>query len=659
MEGKHLDIKKLSSAGVVVALGIVFGDLGTSPLYVMKAIVNGGSEFNELLIYGSMSCIFWTLTLQTTIKYVLITMRVNNKGEGGIYALFALLKRKSSWAAILTMIGASALLADGVITPAITVTSSIEGLQLFNPEIPVIAIVLIIFTILFFMQKYGTNVVGASFGPIMVIWFLMLSILGLSQLVNHPEVLKALNPYYAILFLNRYPGGFILLGSVFLATTGAEALYSDLGHCGMKNIRISWIFVKTSLVLNYFGQCSWLIMNGGLHNQTNPFYGIMPGWFLVPGIIIATVAAIIASQALITGSFTLVSEAISLNFWPKLKILNPTFLKGQVYVPYVNWFLWVACSFVVIFFRESSNMEAAYGLSITLTMIMTTVLLSSYFYQKQVDHRLILLLLVVFLTIEGSFLIANLHKFSNGGWFTLLLASLFFLIMYGWYFGRKLKNRYVTFIRLDKYIELFKMLANDNSVPKMATNLVYVIKANMPDQVESKVIFSIFHKQPKRATTYWFIHVDRTDEPDTFEYKVKHIIPEVLIRIDFYLGFKVEPKINLYFKEVLEDLKDSGEIKLESCFESLRKRSFPADFLYILIDRVMTRDNQLSTQEIITLALHNISRLICISDVSALQLDSTNTIEEQVPITVYQPPEERISRSVQKQIIQTTFDQIY
>jgi KUP system potassium uptake protein len=641
---RNTDIKKLSFAGVVVALGIVFGDLGTSPLYVMKAIVNGGSEFNELLIYGSMSCIFWTLTLQTTIKYVLITMRADNKGEGGIYALFALLKKKSSWAAILTMVGASALLADGVITPAITVTSSIEGLQLFNSGIPVIAIVLLIFTVLFFMQQFGTNVVGSSFGPIMVAWFLMLSSLGLTQLVSHPEVLKALDPYYTVLFLTKYPGGFILLGAVFLATTGAEALYSDLGHCGIKNIRISWVFVKISLILNYLGQCAWLITQGKIQTGINPFYAIMPEWFLIPGILIATAAAIIASQALITGSFTLISEAISLNFWPKLKILHPTFLKGQVYVPYVNWFLWIACSFVVIFFRESSNMEAAYGLSITLTMIMTTLLLSYYLYQKKTDHRLILLLLVVYLTIEGSFLIANLHKFSHGGWFTILLASLFFLIMYGWYFGRKLKNRYVTFVRLDKYIELFKSLVKDDSVPKMATNLVYIIKANIADQVESKVVYSIFHKQPKRANTYWFIHVDRTDEPDTFEYRVTNIIPEVLIRIDFYLGFKVEPKISLYFKEVLEDLVESKEIKLESSFDSLRKRSFPSDFLYILIDRVMIRDYQLSTLENATLALHNISRLICISDVKALHLDSTNTIEEKVPISITQNQIGRICR---------------
>ncbi|MCX6326181.1 MAG: KUP/HAK/KT family potassium transporter [Bacteroidia bacterium] len=641
---RHLDIKRLSFAGIIVTLGIVFGDLGTSPLYVMKAIVNGGSEFNELLIYGSMSCIFWTLTLQTTIKYVIITLKVSNKGEGGIYALFALIKRKSSWAAILTMIGAGALLADGVITPAITVTSSIEGLRLFNPEIPVVVIVLLIFAVLFFMQQFGTNVIGGSFGPIMVIWFSMLGILGFSQLSQHPGVLRALNPEYAYRFLSEYPGGFILLGSVFLATTGAEALYSDLGHCGLKNIRVSWIFVKVALLLNYFGQCAWLIMKGGLQNDVNPFYGIMPEWFLLPGIIIATAAAIIASQALISGSYTLISEAISLNFWPKIRISHPTFLKGQVYVSSVNWFLWIACSFVVIFFRQSSNMEAAYGLSITLTMIMTTLLLSYYLLQKGVYHKLVLLLLFVFLTIEGSFLIANLHKFNHGGWFTILLAALFFLIMYGWYFGRKLKNRYVTFTNLNKYIELFNDLSKDDSVAKTATNLVYIIKANRPDQVESKVIYSIFQKQPKRADTYWLLHVDKIDEPNRFDYKVTQIIPGVLIRVDFHIGFKVEPKINLYFKEVLEDLMASGEIKLESSFVSLRKHSLPADFKYVLIDRIMPRDYELSGIENITLALHSISRLLCISDVKALQLDSANTIEEQVPITIDQPLEKRISR---------------
>lgn len=641
---KHIDIRKLSFSGVIIALGIVFGDLGTSPLYVMKAIVTGGSEFNDLLITGSMSCIFWTITLQTTLKYVLITLRANNKGEGGIFALFALLKKKSGLPAVLTMAGASALLADGVITPAITVTSSIEGLKLFNPGIPVITIVLLIFTILFLMQQFGTNLVGGLFGPVMAIWFIMLGALGFFQLTGNPEVLKSLNPYYAFLFLGKYPGGFILLGAVFLATTGAEALYSDLGHCGIRNIRISWIFVKTSLLINYFGQCSWIIKNGGLKGDINPFYGIMPGWFLIPGVVIATAAAIIASQALISGSFTLVSEAVSLNFWPKVKILNPTSHKGQVYVPFINWFLWIACSFVVIFFRESSNMEAAYGLSITLTMIMTTFLLSFYLISKKTDHRFIFFLLAGFLTIEGSFLAANLHKFSSGGWFTILLASFFFIIMYGWYFGRKLKNRYVTFTDLSRHYEWFRALACDESVPVRATNIVYIIKANNPEEVESKVLYSIFHKQPKRAKTYWLLHVDKTDEPDTFKYMVTHIIPGVLIRVDFYLGFKAEARINYYFQQVLEEIRESGEIKLESSFESIKKHSLPPDFLFILIDRVMPGDFKLTIHENIILTLHNISRFFCLSDVNALQLDPTNTQEEKVPIIISRNGDERIKR---------------
>ena len=640
----HLDIKKLSFAGFIMTLGVVYGDLGTSPLYTMRAILIAGKDnINELLIYGTLSCIFWTLTLQTTIKYILITLRADNNGEGGIFALFALIRKKSGWAAILTMAGGAALLADGVITPSITVTSAVEGLRYFNADIPVVPIVLIIFAALFFIQQFGTNFVGGSFGPIMVMWFLMLGIFGFSQIIYFPDIFRAINPAYAVKFLTEYPGGFILLGAVFLCTTGAEALYSDLGHCGRSNIRVSWIFVKATLLLNYFGQGAYVMYNH-ITDTGNPFFSIMPSWFLLPGILISTAAAIIASQALISGSYTLLSEAVSLNFWPKIRILHPTFVQGQVYLPFVNWFLWITCSLVVFSFKESSNMEAAYGLAITITMIMTTLLLSYYSYQKGWNHRLVLLMLTVYLTIEGSFLVANLHKFKYGGWFTLMLASLYFIVMYGWYFGRKLKNRYVTFTDLYKYINLFKDLSKDTSVPKTATNLVYIIKANRPDQVESKVIYSIFQKQPKRADTYWFLHVDRIDEPDRMDYQVTEIIPGILIRVDFHIGFKVEPKINLYFREVLEDMMAAGEIKLESTYESLRKYSMPADFKYVLIDRIMPNDYKLSGVENITLALHSLSRLLCISDVKALQLDSANTIEEQVPITIDQPVEKRIIR---------------
>ena len=639
------DIKKLSLLGVIVTMGIVFGDLGTSPLYTMRAILIGsGGNFSELLVYGSLSCIFWTLTLSTTVKYILITLKADNNGEGGIFALFALLRKKSSWGAILTMIGGAALLADGVITPSITVTSAVEGLQMINRDIPVVPIVIVILAALFFIQQFGTNFIGSSFGPIMLIWFFMLGVLGVAQLAHHPFILEAVNPVYAYRFLSEYHGGFILLGAVFLAVTGAEALYADLGHCGRANIRVSWIYVKICLLLNYFGQGAWLLLNYNQGTDINPFFEIMPQWLLLPGIIVATVAAIIASQAIISGSFTQISEAISLNFWPKLNVLNPTNIKGQVYLPVVNWFLWIASSVVVIAFKKSDNMSAAYGLAINITLIITTILLAYYLFQKGTNHRLILFFVMFYLATEFSFLIANLHKFANGGWFAFLIASLFFVIMYGWYFGRKLKNRYVTFTNLNKYTDMFRDLAMDESVSKTATNLVYLIKANRIDQVESKVIHSIFLKQPKRAETYWLLHVDKIDEPDRMDYRVSHIIPGILIRIDFHIGFKVEPKINLFFREVLEDLTGSGEIKLESSYESLRKHMIPADFKFILIDRVMPRDYNLSNIDTLTLTLHSFSRLICISDVRALQLDSANTIEEKVPITIDQTVGKRIKR---------------
>ena len=640
----HFDIRKLSLAGIVVTLGIVYGDLGTSPLYTVRAIIGNAKTFNELLIFGSLSCVFWTLTMQTTIKYIIITLRADNKGEGGIFALFALIKRKSVWVAILAMIGGCALLADGVITPAITVTTSIEGLRLINPAITVVPIVLIIFAVLFFMQQFGTNVVGASFGPIMVIWFLMLGILGFSQIIHYPAILHAFNPVYAIRFLMHFPGGFILLGAVFLCTTGAEALYSDIGHCGRANIRASWVFVKITLILNYFGQGAWIMMHYTPGSEVLPFFAIMPKWFLLTGILISTAASIIASQALISGSFTLISEAVSLNFWPQIKISNPTFVKGQVYIPFVNWSLWIMCSLVVIFFRESSNMEAAYGLAITITMIMTTLLLSYYLRQTGAKIWIPILVMIVFLSIEGSFLIANLHKFKYGGWFTLLLAAIYFLVMFGWYFGRKIKNRHITFINLGDYIQLFKDLRNDKSVPRLATNIVYIIKANRQDQVESKVIYSIFEKQPKRADTYWLLHIDRVDEPNRFDYKVNHIIPGVLIRVDFHIGFKVDPKINLYFREVVEDLVKSGEIKLDSSFESMKKHGFPGDFKFVLLDRIMLRDFKLSNTDNFILAIRNIARHLSIPEDRALQLDPTSTIVEKIPIIIHQPVARRITR---------------
>lgn len=637
-------IGKVTLAGLIITLGIVFGDIGTSPLYVMKAITSGAVEVNRMLIFGALSCIFWTLTLQTTLKYVIITLRADNHGEGGIFALFALIKKKSDLIAIVTMVGGSALLADGIITPSITVTSSIEGLQLINPSVPVVPLVLTILTLLFFFQQFGTGFMGKAFGPVMLVWFLMLIVLGLGQLAQGAEVLAAVNPVYAIQFLVNYPGAVILLGAVFLSTTGAEALYSDLGHCGIQNIRLSWIFVKISLLINYFGQGAWLLNHLDQAKDMNTFYAIMPHWFLMPGILISTAAAIIASQALISGSYTLISEAVSLNLWPKIKILYPTIIKGQVYIPFVNWFLWIACTFVVIFFGESSKMEAAYGLSITITMIMTTMLLSVYLRNQKVNRVTVAFLLTLFLTIEGTFLYANLHKFANGGWLTIVLALMFFTVMYGWYFGRKIKNQYITFVNYRKDLELFRALSLDTSVPKIATNLVYITKANELNQIESKIMYSIFNKHPKRANTYWFLHIDNVESPDTFEYVVHHIIPGVLIKVEFRLGFKIERRINFYFRQVLEDMEKNGEISMTSQYDSLKPYAIPADFLFINLDRILTNDYQLSPVKRFTMGLHNFVRRFGITDVKALGLDTSNVIEEKVPIVIAVSEKRRISR---------------
>jgi len=644
MEKSHTGIKKITLAGLVVTLGIVYGDIGTSPLYVMNAIMKGGAEINELLIYGALSCIFWTLTLQTTLKYVIITLQADNHGEGGIFALFALVRRKTNLIAIITMLGGSALLADGVITPAITVTSAIEGLNILYDSVPVVPIVLTIFLLLFFFQQFGSGVIGKIFGPVMFLWFMLLAILGINQLTHGIDVMAAMNPYYAIKFLAVYPEAIILLGAVFLATTGAEALYSDLGHCGIKNIRLTWIFVKISLLLNYFGQGAWLLAHLSEAKNVNVFYTIMPQWFLIPGVIIATSAAVIASQALISGSYTLISEAITLNVWPKIRVLYPSSVKGQVYIPFVNWLLWIACSFVVIYFGESSNMEAAYGLSITITMIMTTLLLSVYLNKRKMNIFLRIFMLSLFLTIEGTFLYANLHKFMDGGWLTILLASFFFVIMYSWYFGRKIKNKFITFTSLKKETEVIYELSMDYNVPKIATNLVYITKANKLDQIESKIMYSIFNKHPKRANTYWFLHIDSLDTPDTFEYTVHHIVPGVVIKVEFHLGFKIERRINVYFKQVLEDLEKTHEISMVSHYKSLKRHSIPADFLFVNLDRVMINDYKLPGLKRFTMGMHNLIRKMGINDVKAYGLDTSNVIEEKIPIVIAREEKKRIKR---------------
>jgi KUP system potassium uptake protein len=646
-------INKVSLASLIIALGIIYGDIGTSPLYVLNAIING-RIISEKLILGSLSCIIWTLTLQTTVKYVWLTLKADNKGEGGIFSLYALVRRQKRWLVLPAMIGGAALLADGMITPPISVTSAIEGLR----EMPalrdieqstIVYLVLGILLILFFLQQFGTDSIGKLFGPIMFIWFGMLAVLGSNHLLDDLEIFRALSPHYAIELLTTYPKGFWLLGAVFLCTTGAEALYSDLGHCGKQNIRYSWIFVKTCLILNYLGQGAWLLSkyNGRVFDTVkgSVFYSIMPQWFLIPGIIIATAAAIIASQALISGSFTLISESMRLNLWPKMRINYPTEEKGQQYIPGINFLLFLGCCGITLYFRNSAHMQAAYGLAITLCMLATSILFANFLISRRAKSGFIYLYLIVYLTIELSFLFANLEKFPHGGFVTLIVGGGLFAIMYVWFRARKIKNRYVEFVRMENYIPQVQELSNDRSVAKFATHLVYMTSANNPKEIEHKIIYSILNKKPKRADIYWFVHIDTLDDPYTAEYSVDHIIPNEIIRVEFRLGFRIEPKINLMLRKVVEDMVKNKEVNITSRYESLEKNNVVGDFQIIVMEKYLSQDNELPFFERVVMKLYFWLKELSLSEERGFGLDPSNVTIEKFPLIVSSIPNFNLKRT--------------
>ena len=647
---------KVTLAGLLIALGIIYGDIGTSPLYVLNAITSG-KVITEELVVGALSLIIWTLTLQTTIKYVILTLEADNRGEGGIFSLFALVRRRKKWLVIPAMIGGAALLADGMITPPITVTSAIEGLKQVPAfsgitQTTIISIVIAILVVLFFIQQFGTAFIGRVFGPVMLGWFLMLALLGLVHLSDDLHVFRAFNPWYGLKLLATYPNGFYILGGVFLCTTGAEALYSDLGHCGKWNIRYSWIFVKSCLILNYLGQGAWLLSHYGGQAITaemitagfNPFYGVMPEWFRYFGIAIATAAAIIASQALISGSFTLISEAIRLNLWPKFKIVYPTEARGQLFIPAINILLFLGCVGIVLHFKKAANMEAAYGLAITLCMIATSILFSNYLVIRRTRRALVYLYLLVFLAIEASFLWANMEKFPHGGYVAVIVGGFLFFIMYDWYKARKIKNRYVEFIRLDHYIPKIQELSNDRSVPKYATHLVYLTSADNPKEIEHKIIYSILNRKPKRADIYWFIHVDTLDDPYTAEYTVEHIIPNDIIRVEFRLGFRVQPRINLLFRKVVEDLVAGKEVNITSRYESLEKNNVVGDFSFIVMEKYLSQDNELPIWERLLMKVHFWLKEVSLSEERGFGLDASNVVVEKFPLVVSPVTNVRLKR---------------
>ena len=640
------NFNKATPVGLIIALGIVYGDLGTSPLYVFNSIIRD-KVITPTLILGGLSCIIWTLTLQTTIKYIILTLKADNNGEGGIFSLYALIRRQKKWLVFPAMIGGASIMADGMITPPITVTSAVEGLK----QIPffssisgteIIYIVIIILLALFFSQQFGTANIGKFFGPIMFFWFLMLLVLGSMHLFDNMNIFKALNPYYAIQLLTLYPNGFFILGAVFLCTTGAEALYSDLGHCGRGNIRISWIYVKIALIINYLGQGAWLLANFKgqiftkdiIDNGFNPFYGIMPNSFKIIGIAIATIAAVIASQALISGSFTLISESMRLNLWPKMKINYPTEERGQLYIPGINTLMLVGCLGVVIYFQTSSNMEAAYGLAITLCMLATSILFANFLISRRTPRIWVYIYLAVYLTIELSFLIANLQKFPHGGFVTLIISGGLFTVMYVWYRARKIKNRYVEFVRLDQYLPTIQELSNDMSIPKYATHLVYLTSANNPKEIEHKIVYSILNRKPKRADIYWFVHVDTQDDPYTADYTVETIVPNEVIRVELRLGFRMEPRINLMFKKVVQDMVANKEVNITSRYESLQKNKVVGDFQFIVLEKFLSQDNELPIFEKLIMKLYFWIKKVSLSEERGFGLEQSNVTIEKFPLIV-------------------------
>ena len=626
---------KVSLWGLLITLGIVFGDIGTSPLYVMKAVLHTGETIDQRTILGALSCIIWTLTLQTTIKYVCVALRADNNGEGGILALYALLRRlKSKWIYILAIIGASTLLADGIITPAITVTTAIEGLESISPHLPVIPITLAIITIIFFVQRFGTESIGKSFGVFMLLWFLLLGIVGIISITSYPLILKAFNPYYAALLLAKSPQWFLILGAVFLCTTGAEALYSDLGHCGRKNITISWAFVKTMLILNYLGQGAWVLSHVQTASTVNPFFSIMPQSMLFFAIIMATGAAIVASQALISGTFSILSEAMNLHFWPRMRIKHPTQVKGQLYIPVINLAMYIGVVLIILLFRDSSHMEAAYGLAITITMLMTTLLLGSYLHTKGVSRLIIILFIGAYCTIEGIFLAANLSKFLAGGWCTMLIGGILFLMMYVWIRAIKIRNHYISSKPLDDYYQIISDIKADMSIPKYASNLVYINHASKEGTVDDKLVYSIINKQPKRADHYWLINMDFVDTPDTLEYDCEVLIPNTLYNITMHIGFRIEPRVSLYLRQVVEDLVANKKVDLTSNYPSLRKNGISGDFRFIIIHRVYYPENSVNRQQNLLMNFYALISKIGIDEPKALGLDTSMVMVERVPLII-------------------------
>jgi KUP system potassium uptake protein len=647
---KKNDISKLKFGGILVALGVVYGDIGTSPLYVMKSIIegNGGLEnISENFILGALSLVFWTITILTTIKYVMLTLNADNNGEGGIFSLYTLVRRQGRWLIIPAMIGGSALLADGMLTPAVTVTSAVEGLEIIpkfdallghNQNI-IIIIVIAIISFLFFIQHFGTDLIGKLFGPIMLIWFCTLAFFGIINLSHDWTLLRALSPHYAIgiLFSNENKLGFFILGGVFLSSTGAEALYSDLGHVGKKNIYGSWPFVKICLLLNYFGQGAWILAaknNPAFLNAEglNPFYRMVPEHFLIYSIIISTLAAIIASQALISGSFTLVSEAIKLNLFPRLHIKYPSSSKGQLYMPSVNKVLWLVCIGIVLYFKSSAHMEAAYGLAITVTMLMTTILLFNYLLKQKISPAIAVTMLIFFGMFELSFFISNAVKFMHGGYVAVLIAFAILSLMYVWIKSHYIKIRLLEYVQIEDFKKQLNLLRQDVDRPKYATNLVYLTNSEYTKKIERNIMYSILDKRPKKADVYWFVNIVVTDNPYDAEYEIETFGTSYIVKVQLRLGFRVDQRLNVYLRQISTDLVKSGEIEIQSRNYTIMPDRKVGDFRFTIIVEQLSYDSNLSFGDAFLYKTKLFIKKFTVSPTKWFGLETSDVDIENVPL---------------------------
>ena len=656
--------KRMSAAGLLIAIGIVYGDIGTSPLYVMKSIVegNGGiGNVNRDFIIGSISLVLLTVTLLTTLQTVIIALKATNHGEGGIFALYTLVRKRAKWLVLPALIGGAAILADGTLTPAVTVTTAIEGLKglNFGGNVPVstqnmvIAITVVILLVLFSIQKMGTSIIGKAFGPIMFLWFTFLGVMGVMNMAGDWSILQAINPIYAIrLLVSPYnKAGLFILGSIFLATTGAEALYSDVGHVGKSNIIGSWPFVFVCLSLNYFGQGVWILNNptyrpadGGV---LNPFFEMIPANIRLFAIILATIAAVIASQALITGSFTLVAEASGLKFLPRMNINYPSNEKGQIYIPSINKGICVATIAIVLYFQTSAHMEAAYGLSITISMLMTTILLYEWLVMKKVNTVWNWIFLIFFGVLDIMFMISSLTKFTHGGYVSLFIAGAIGFVMYVWYYGNKVRDKREArnaYVRLDEYTDMLTNLSHDENYPTYATNLVYMANVKYNKFIKREILYSILDKRPKRAKAYWFVTVNVTNEPFTAEYAVNTYGTKNVINIQLYLGFKKQTSVNVYIRQIVHDLIADGTIEAQPQEYTTTPGRDVGDFAFVIVQDVISPQTQLVGYEKwlveARVRLQNLSS----NPASWFGLEYADTIIERIPLILGRPNPSYIKR---------------